>query len=150
VLRRVKGNTDTQYPPRPRLGGSHHLPPYSIPCTSPWGSHPNGFLFRDSKVGVLKSPKLGLSQLWSPITLRLDLGSRCNLKKSCSPRRELSNGMLHVICKQVNRVDSRLFLVGNQTGNLTLGPSFGHKLCFKCPNEQCKPILNIYTPRDFQ
>jgi hypothetical protein len=37
------GNTDTQDSPWPALGGSHHLPPYSILCTSPWGPHPNGF-----------------------------------------------------------------------------------------------------------
>ncbi len=30
VLRQTTGNTDTQDSPRPRLGGSHHLPPYSI------------------------------------------------------------------------------------------------------------------------
>jgi len=58
--------------------------------------------------------------------------------------------MSHVICRQVNRVDSRLFLVGSQTGSLTHGLSFGHYLCFKCPNDQCKPILNIYVPRSFQ
>jgi hypothetical protein len=37
------GNTDTQDSPRPGLGGSRHLPPYSIFCTSPWGLYPNGF-----------------------------------------------------------------------------------------------------------
>ncbi len=42
-------------------------------------------------MGVLKLPKLGLPQLWSPITLRANLGSRCGLKQSCNPRRELSN-----------------------------------------------------------
>jgi hypothetical protein len=101
-------------------------------------------------VGVPKSPKLGLSQFWSPITLRADLVSRCNLKQSCSPCRELLNGMLHAIYRQVNRVDSWLFLVRSQTSNLTLGPSFGHTLCFRCPNEQWKPILNIYVSRAFQ
>jgi len=39
------GNTDTQDSPRPGLGGSHHLPPYSILYTSPPGPHPNGFSF---------------------------------------------------------------------------------------------------------
>jgi hypothetical protein len=33
---------------------------------------------------------------------------------------------------------------------LTLGPFFGHNLCFMCPNEQCEPILDIYVPRAFQ
>ncbi len=43
VLGRATGNTDTQDSPWPGLGGSHHLPPYSILCTSPRGLHPNGF-----------------------------------------------------------------------------------------------------------
>jgi hypothetical protein len=136
-------NTDTQNSPQPKLGGSHHLPPYSTLCTSPQGPHLNDFLSRNSWMGVPKSPKLGLSQLWSPITLWADLGSRCGLKQSCSPCWEISNGMLHVVYRQVNRVDSWLFIVGNQIGILTPSPSFGHNLCFKCPNGRCKPILNI-------
>jgi hypothetical protein len=79
------------------------------------------FLSRDSRVGVSKSCQQGLPRLWSPITLRTDLKSRCGLKQSCSFHRELSKGMLHALCKQVNRVDSRLFLVRNQTANLTPG-----------------------------
>jgi len=110
--------------------------PYSILCTSPWGPHPNDFVSWDSQVGGPKSPKLGLLQLWSPITLRVDLGSRCGLKKSFSPCWELFNGMSHAICRQVNRVNSRLFLVESQTSNLTPGPSFGYNLCFRCSNEQ--------------
>ncbi len=105
---------------------------------------------RDSRVGVPKSRPAGLPGLWSPITLRPDLGSKCSLKQSCSSRRELSNRMSHVFCSQVFRVDSRLFLVGSQTGISTPGPSFGHNLCFRCPNEQCEPILDIYVRKDFQ
>jgi len=101
-------------------------------------------------MGVLKSRQLGLPQLWSPITLRPDLGSRCGLKQSCSSCQELFNGMSHVICRQVNRVDSRLFLVGSQTGSLIPDPSFGHNLCFRFSNEQWKLILDIYVPRAFQ
>jgi hypothetical protein len=58
--------------------------------------------------------------------------------------------MWHIICNQVNWVDSWLFLVKSQTGTLTPGPSFGHNLCFRCLNEQCKPILNIHVARAFQ
>jgi len=112
MLGQATSNTDTQNSPRPKLGGSHHLPPYSTLCTSPQGPHPNDFLSRNSQVGVPKSPKLGLPQLWSSITLWASLGSRCDLKQSCSPRQELSNGMSHAVCKQVNRVDSWLFLSG--------------------------------------
>jgi len=154
VLGRATGNTNTQDSSRPRLGGSHHLPLYSIFWTSPRGPHPNGFslpgLPRDSRVGVTKSCQLGLPGLWSPITLREDIGSKCDLKQSCSSRRELSNSMWHVVYSQVNWVDSWLFLVGSQTGSSTPDPSFGHNLCFRCPNEQCEPILDIYVPRDFQ
>jgi len=139
---------NTQDSPRPGLGGSHHLPCYNILCTSPRGPYSNGFLSRDSQVGVSKSPTLGLPRFWSPITLRKNLRARCYLKQSCSPCRELSNGMSHVICRQVNRVDSWLFLVKSQTG--TTSPSFGHNLYFRCPNEQWEPILDIYVPRAFQ
>jgi len=114
MLGRATGNTDTQALPRPGLGGNHHLPLYSILCTSPLGPHPNDFLFRNSQMGVPKSPKLGLSRFWSPITLRADLVLRCSLKQSCSPCWDLFNGMSHAVCKQVNQVNSWLFLVGSQ------------------------------------
>ncbi len=45
---------DSLYSPQPGLGGSHHLPPYSIICAPPWVPHPNGFLSQDSQVGVPK------------------------------------------------------------------------------------------------
>jgi hypothetical protein len=154
VLGRATGNTDTQDSPRPGLRGSHHLPPYSILCSSPWRLHPNGYFSRDSRVGVPKSRQMGLPGLWSPITLREDLGSQCGLKQSCRSHRDLSNGMSHVLYSEVFRVDSRLLVVGSQNwqtpGNLTPGLSFGHNLCFRCPNEQCKPILDIYASRYFQ
>jgi hypothetical protein len=140
---------DTQDSPQPGLGGSHHLPPYSILCDSPRDPHPNGF----SLPGVPKSRPTRLPGLWSPITLREDLVSKCDLKQSCSSRRELSNGMSHVVFSQVFRVDSRLLVVGSQNwktpGSSTPGPSFGHDLCFRCPNEQCEPILDIYASRAF-
>jgi hypothetical protein len=150
VLGRGTGNTDTQDSPRPELGGSHHLSPYSILYASPRGPHPNGFLSRDSQVGVPKLQQLGLSQLWGRITSCADLRLQCGLKQSCSPRWDFSNSMLHVACTQGNRVDSRLLVVGSQIVNLTPSLSFAHNLCFKCPNEQCEPILDIYTSISFQ
>jgi hypothetical protein len=121
---------------------------YSAPLHG--GYIPMAFLSRDSCVGVSKSCQLGLPQLWSRITLQAYLGSKCTLKQSCSSRREISNGMSQVVCNQVNRVNSRLFLVGSQIGSLTFDPSFGHNLCFRCLNEQQEPILDIYVPRAFQ
>ncbi len=58
--------------------------------------------------------------------------------------------MLHVICTQGNRGDSWLLMVESQTSNLTPGSSFGHNLCFRCPNGWCEPILNIYISIAFQ
>jgi len=150
VLRQATGNSDSQHSPWPKLGGSHHLPPYNILCTSPQGPHPNGILSQDAQVGVLKSPKLGLVQLWGPITSRANLGLRWGLKKSCSLHWELSNGMLHATWTQVNWVNSQLLVVGSQIANLTIGLSFGHNLCFRCPNGSCKPILSIYVLIAFQ
>jgi len=97
---------------------------------------------------------MGLPGLWSPITLRANLRSWCGLKQSCRSHRDLSNGMSHVLCSQVFGFDSRLLVVGSQNwqtpGNSTPDLSFGRNLCFRCRNEQCKPILDIYASRDFQ
>jgi len=57
--------------------------------------------------------------------------------------------MSHAIFTHRKRVDSRLLVVGSQIANLTPGPSFGHNLCFRCPNGRCEPILDIYVPRAF-
>jgi hypothetical protein len=51
---------------------------------------------------------------------------------------------------QGNQVNSWLFVVGNQTASLTLDLSFGHNLCFRCPNGSCEPIWDIYASIAFQ
>ncbi len=50
----------------PRLGlrGSHHLPPYSILCSSLWGLHPNGIFFPGLS---RRSPET--VPVWTPGTL---------------------------------------------------------------------------------
>jgi hypothetical protein len=101
-------------------------------------------------LGVSKLLKLGLSQCWVPIILRADLQLRWDLKQSCSPRQELSNGMSHFICTQGNRVDPRLLVVSSQIANLSPNLSFGHNLCFRYPNGSCKPILDTCIPKAFQ
>jgi len=56
--------------PWPGLGGSHHLPPYSILCDALLILHPNGSFSRDSQVGV---PKLSRNcPGWSPGTPKLE------------------------------------------------------------------------------
>ncbi len=69
-------NTDSLDSPQPKLGGSHHFPPYNIIYAWPWGQHSNFILSWDSQVGILKFPKLRLLQLWRPITLCANLQLR--------------------------------------------------------------------------
>jgi hypothetical protein len=59
--------------PRPGLGGSHHLPPYSILCVTPREPHPNGTFSRDSQGGVPKLSRVELLGLWTLISLGSDL-----------------------------------------------------------------------------
>ncbi len=63
-----RATLDSQNSPRPRLGGSHHFPPYSILYVFPWHPHPNGFLSRDSQGGVPKLSWFGLPGLCEFIT----------------------------------------------------------------------------------
>jgi hypothetical protein len=142
-----RASTDSQDSPQPELRGSHHLPPYSILCACPWDQHPNVTLSQDSQVGIPKFPKLGLLQFWRPITLCANLRLSWDLKQICNPCRDLSKDIWHATCTQVNQGNSRLLVVGNQIGNLTPNPSFGHNLCFRFSNGSCKPILDIYVPR---
>jgi hypothetical protein len=134
----------------PELGGSHHLPPYSILYAWPWDHCPNVILSRDSQVGVSKFPKLGVSQIWRPITLCSELRLRWGLKQSCSPQKELFNGMWHATFMQGNRGDFLLLVVGSQIADLTPNPSLGHNLCFNYPNGSCEPIFDIYVLKSFQ
>jgi hypothetical protein len=101
-------------------------------------------------LGVPKFPKLGLLQLWGPITLSTNLWLRWGLKQSCSPCWKLSNGMSYFTYMQGNLGDSRLLMVGSHIVNLTSSPSFGHNLYFWSPNRSCELISNIYVPRSFQ
>jgi hypothetical protein len=144
------GNTDSLDSPWPGLGGSHHLPPYSILCVTPPHLHPNGTFSRDSQSEVPKLSRFGLSGLWAFITSCPDLRSGQDLKQTCSSPRELSNGVSHFSWTHRDQVDSRLLVVGSQIANLTPGPSFNHNLCCRCPNGLCKGILDIYTLRPFQ
>jgi len=101
------------------------------------------FCPRTPKLGVLKFPKLGLPQLWKPITFCVNLRLKWGLKQSYNPRWELFNNMWYTICTQVNQGDSWLLVVRSQIDILTPNLSFGHKLCFKYSNRTCKTILNI-------
>jgi hypothetical protein len=150
VLGQAKGDLGFTWLTTAQTRGSHHRPPYSILCSSPPHLHPNGYFSRDSQGGVPKLSRFGLLGLWAFITSRPELGLGRGLNQSYSSPRELSNGMLHFTCMLQDRVDPLLLVVGSQIANLTLGPSFDHNLCCKCPNGSCKAILDIYTSRPFQ
>jgi hypothetical protein len=105
------------------------------------------FFFQDSQVGVSKLSRVGVLGLWTATTPRSKLGSGRILNQSCSSRRELSKAVSHSLRRRREEVDSRLLMVGSQTGSLTPGPSFAHNLGCRCPNGQCEPILDIYTSR---
>jgi len=94
--------------------------------------------------------QFGLPGLWALITSRSDLRLGRGLKHTCSSPWELFKGVSHSSCTRWDRVDSRLLVVGSQTGSLTLCLSFDHNLCYRCPNGSCEAILDIYTSRPFQ
>jgi hypothetical protein len=100
--------------------------------------------------GSFRILKIGTLVTLGAHTLCEDLRLGWGLEQSCNPHRELSKGMWHVTCTQGNQGDSPLLVVGSQIDNLTPGPSFGHNLCCNYPNGSCKPILDIYVPKDFQ
>ncbi len=98
------------------------------------------FCFRTPKLGILKFSKLGLPWLWKPIIFFTNLALMWDLKQSCSPRREIFNGMWHATCTQVNQGDFLFLVVGSQIGTLTPSPSFGHNLCFKTQMGHVRPF----------
>jgi hypothetical protein len=108
------------------------------------------FCFRTPNLGVLKFLKLGLSQLWGPITLCADLWLKWGLKQSCNPCQDLFNNMWDITCTQRNQGDYWLLVIRSQIANLIPNLFFCHNLCFKYSNGSCKPNLNIYILRDFQ
>jgi hypothetical protein len=133
---------DTQDSPRPGLGGSHHLPPYSIFCAAPRRLHPNGSFSWDSQVGVPKLSRVRVPELRELISPDCQVWSRRGLNQSCSSLQELSNAMSHSRFGCREEVDSWLLVVRSQIANLTPGPSFAHNLGCRCPNDQCEAILD--------
>jgi hypothetical protein len=150
VLGQTTNNTNSLDSPRPGLGGSHHLPPYSILCVYPWHLHLNDFLSRDSQGGVSRLSWFGLPGLWELITPSSDLRLGWGLKQTCSSPQDLSNGVLHSTYTHRRRVDSWLLVIGSQNVSLTPSPSFYHNFYCICLNGSYKAIFDIYTSRPFQ
>jgi hypothetical protein len=93
---------------------------------------------------------VGVPGLWELITPDCRVWSQWGLNQSCSPRRDLSNAVLHSQFEGREELDSRLLVAGSQTASLTPGPSFAHNLGCKCPNCQYEAILDIYASTPFQ
>jgi hypothetical protein len=92
----------------------------------------------------------GVPELWQLITPDCQVWLQRGLNQTCSPRRDLSKDVSHSPFGGREEVDSRLLVVGSQIANLTPGLSFAHNLGYKCPNDQCEAIFNIYASRPFQ
>jgi hypothetical protein len=139
--------------PRPGLGGSHYLPHIVYSAALRRGYIQMALFPGTPKLESRNCPRLesqvGVPGLWTAIAPRPEFGLGQALNQSCSSRRELSNAMSHSLRRRQKEVDSRLLVVGSQTGSLTPGPSFAHKLGCRCPNGQCEAILDIYASRGF-
>ncbi len=134
-----RANLNSQDSPQLGFRGSHHLPPYSILYASPQGPHPNGILSRDSHLIA----KVGILAILEPYNFACRSLIEMKFEAKLQPRQKFSNGMLHATCTQGNRVDSRLFVVWSQTANLAPDFSFGHNLCFRCPNGHATPFYTF-------
>ena len=99
---------------------------------------------------VPKFPQLGFMSFWTATIFCLDLRLKWGINQSCSPFQDISNSMSYATFTKGNMVDSWLLVVKSQIGNLIPDLSFGHTLCFRCPNGSCDPILDIYVSIDFQ
>ncbi len=144
-VRTSHGHFGPQDTLRPGLRGSHHLPPYSILCSSRQRLHPNG---TNSKLESRNCPEIvpvEVPGLWELITLDSHIRLRRDLNQSCSPRQDLSNAVSHsqIGCRE--EVDSWLLVVANLTPDL----SFAHNLGYKYPNDQCEAIFDNHASRPF-
>jgi hypothetical protein len=77
-------------------------------------------------MGVPKSPRLRVPQLYETITYGANLQLGRDLNQSCSACQDLSNDMSHATYTQGNQVDSRLPVIRSQIASLTPNLSFGH------------------------
>jgi hypothetical protein len=143
---------------QPRTHKTHHGLKFGEATTFPFivfsatlhmGPHPNDILSWDSQVGISKFPQPRLPQLWGRITSRVDFRLWWSLKQSCSPHRELSNGMFHTAYMRGPCINSWLLMVRSQIVNSTPNLSFDHILYFRCLHESCEPILDIYVSITF-
>jgi hypothetical protein len=88
---------------------------------------------------------VGVPGLWALITPDSRIRTQRGLNQSCSPCRDISNAVSHSQIGHREEVDSWLLVV-----SLIPGPSFAHNLGWRCPNDQCEAIFDIFVSRPFQ
>ncbi len=136
--------------PRPGLGGSHHLPPYSILYVAPPRPRSSDSLSRDSQSGVPKLSQFGTLRTLGhhnfspqpPIGTRSKpifyLSSRAFQRYVALPHRTSGSDRFLTFCGRESNCQ------------FDFGLSFAHNLGCRCPNDSCEAILDIYTSRPFQ
>jgi hypothetical protein len=118
-----------------------------------WGYIPMALFPGTPKLKSRNCPETvpgGVLGLWEVITPDYQVWSQRGLNQGYSPGWYLSNDVLRSQFGGQEEVDSWLFVVGSQIVSLTPGLSFAHNLGYRCPNDQCKAILDIYASRPFQ
>ncbi len=117
-------NSNSQDSPQPKLGGSHHLPPYNILCAWARDQHPNVIL--SSKCHFVlglpsespEIPTIGILAILGAHNFACKPPIKMSFETKLQPYQELSIGMSHATCWKENRGDSRLLVVRNQIGSL--------------------------------
>jgi hypothetical protein len=69
---------------------------------------------------------VGVPGLWELLTPNCKVWLQRGLNQTCSPRRDLSNDILHSQFGGREEIDSRLFVVGSQTGSWKCWASAPH------------------------
>jgi hypothetical protein len=153
VLGQATGTLDHETHHGPDSGEATTFPHIVFSAPPRWGYIQMALFPGTPKLESRNCPETvsdGVPGLWEVITPDCQVWSRQGLNQTCSPRRDLSNDVLRSQFGGREKVDSRLFVVGSQTASLTPGPSFAHNLGYKCPNDQCEAIFDIYASRQFQ
>ncbi len=122
-------NTNSQYSPWLELGGTHHLPPYSILCAQPRGQHPNVILSLDSHLRLLKVRTFVILKAHN-FVCKPSINVRFKEKLQLLSRAFQQYVACHLHASKLGRF-------------VTPDPSFGHNLYFKYSNGSYKPILDI-------
>jgi hypothetical protein len=121
VLGQATGTSDHKTHHGPDSGVCHHHTPPIVYSVTPRGGYIQmAQIHGTPKLESRNCPEIvpgGVPGLWELITPDCKLGSQRVLNRNCSPRRDLSKSVSHSQFGLREEVDSRLLVVGSQTGN---------------------------------